>query len=313
MKHKKLIISSAILLTVASFSVIMVVNKYKNLLFHEDFSYSNIISFGDSLSDKGNTYKKSLETIPNDNTWFNGRFSNNKVWVEYLCDYSKDRKCKLIDNAYGGAYSKNGYQDIKLNDKSIIKLITNLLQQVENFVKKDKSYNPNTTLYTMEIGANDIMDLGAAPSIIAQNIDTSLNLLIKKEKAKHIAFLNLPDFSKAPRYAKASVKKRESIHNRVIETNELTKKIIEKYKSEGIDIKIIDFHKLLNSLLKNKNLISDKPCLNIPLKTGKLDFLIDYRKTKNCESKLNKYIFFDNLHPSNIIHQKLAKLTRENF
>ncbi|MED7820301.1 MULTISPECIES: hypothetical protein, partial [unclassified Francisella] len=70
---------------------------------------------------------------------------------------------------------------------------------------------------------------------------------------------------------------------------------------------------LLNKLIENKKYISDKSCLDIPLKTDKLDYLLDYDQTPNCHENINKYIFFDNLHPTNSIHKKIAFLASRNF
>lgn len=276
-------------------------------------SYSTIIAFGDSLTDNGNTYKKSLDVLPNDNTWYKGRFSNYKVWVEYLCQYSKDKNCKLLDYAYGGAYSLDGYQKVEINDKTIYKLITNYLQQVENFVGDKKQYYPDHTLYVMDIGSNDIMELKNKKLQIAKNINKAIEILISEKNAKHILVLNLPDFSKAPRYFNASNSKREEMHKKIIETNANIEKVVSKYKQQGIDIKVVDFYSLLNKLIENKKYISDKSCLDIPLKTDKLDYLLDYDQTPNCHENINKYIFFDNLHPTNSIHKKIAFLASRNF
>ncbi|WP_145951764.1 SGNH/GDSL hydrolase family protein [Francisella uliginis] len=144
-------------------------------------------------------------------------------------------------------------------------------------------------------------------------MDKAIQILISKKNAKHILVLNLPDFSKAPRYFNASNSKRTEIYNKVVETNTNIEKVVSKYKQQCIDIKIIDFYSLLNKLIETKKYISDKPCLDIQLKTDKLDYLLDYDKTANCHKNIDKYIFFDNLHPTNSVHKKIAFLASRNF
>ena len=172
--NKKIFIFLIFVIVVTAYTVGSTINSQKD-------SYSIIIAFGDSLTDNGNTYKKSLEVLPNDKTWYKGRFSNYKVWVEYLCQYSKDKNCKLLDYAYGGAYSLDGYQKVEVNDKIIYKLITNYLQQVENFAGDKKQYDSDHTLYVMDIGSNDIMELKDKKLQIAKNIDEAIQILISKK------------------------------------------------------------------------------------------------------------------------------------
>jgi phospholipase/lecithinase/hemolysin len=46
--------------------------------------YSNLFVYGDSLSDLGNIYTVSGHTIPLSPPYYNGRFSNGPLVVEYL-------------------------------------------------------------------------------------------------------------------------------------------------------------------------------------------------------------------------------------
>ena len=59
---------------------------------------TNVVTFGDSVSDNGNTFRLTLGRIPPP-PYYKGRFSNGPVWVEYLADYLH---AKLHDFAFGG-------------------------------------------------------------------------------------------------------------------------------------------------------------------------------------------------------------------
>ncbi|APC97872.1 SGNH/GDSL hydrolase family protein [Francisella frigiditurris] len=276
-------------------------------------NYSTIVAFGDSLTDNGNVYKKSLETIPNEDTWYKGRFSNSRTWAEYLCSYSSDKDCKFLDYAYGGAYSSDGYQNVKVNDEVIYKLTTNFLQQIDNFVKKDKKYDPDKTLYVMSIGGNDIMERKKKYVDVPENVDKAIDTLIKEKNAKHIIYLNIPDISRAPMFNQADKEKKQKIHEKVVKLNKQLEKVIEKYSDQGIDIKLVDFYTFLNNLIDDKSYISDKPCIDIPLSADKLNFVLEYDKTSDCKKNLTKYVFFDNLHPTGNVHKILSEEVKKDM
>jgi len=62
--------------------------------------YSNIFVYGDSLSDLGNIYNASGHTIPLSPPYYNGRFSNGKLAIEYLAG---SLHAPLTSFAWGGA------------------------------------------------------------------------------------------------------------------------------------------------------------------------------------------------------------------
>ncbi len=67
-------------------------------------TFDSIVAFGDSLSDKGNLYSLTGDTIPPSPPYYQGRFSNGPVWVE---DVAKYLGIPLADYALGGANTDN--------------------------------------------------------------------------------------------------------------------------------------------------------------------------------------------------------------
>lgn len=67
-------------------------------------AFNDIVAFGDSLTDNGNIYAISGGLLPDPDTYYEGRFSNGPVWVEYMAAQLK-LNGTLDDNAYGGAKS----------------------------------------------------------------------------------------------------------------------------------------------------------------------------------------------------------------
>ena len=63
-----------------------------------------LIVFGDSLSDTGNIYKATQETIPPP-PYFEGRFSNGLLWIDYLKHQLQLTSESLINFAFAGGNS----------------------------------------------------------------------------------------------------------------------------------------------------------------------------------------------------------------
>ncbi|HEY9660166.1 MAG TPA: SGNH/GDSL hydrolase family protein, partial [Allocoleopsis sp.] len=86
-------------------------------------SINTLYVFGDSLSDTGTVFRATGGLYPSDPPYFQGRYSNGRVWVEYLADYlAVDR----INNfACGGATTEG----------NATSLVPGLLSQVQSFTQ----------------------------------------------------------------------------------------------------------------------------------------------------------------------------------
>ena len=172
-------------------------------------TYSAIYSFGDSLSDAGNVYKLSFDTIPM-YPYFEGRFSNGPNWVDDLTE-------KLLgvaaspslgggnDFAWGGA--QTGTTSV-----SGTQLVPGLDDQVGLFGIADPSPKPDA-LYTLDIGANDI---GNALSAYAKNPSFNLSAFLSaavgntvgaidtlySDGARDLLYYEVPDLSLVPAFEK---------------------------------------------------------------------------------------------------------------
>lgn len=137
-------------------------------------AFSNLVSFGDSLSDNG--------TDPTDVHGVR-HFTNGKVWVETLADIMG---VTLYDHAYGGATT--GYDNPAIGSP-----VTGLQWQVEEAFP---AVSGNDTLFTVWAGANDFFQ-GRDFSLAVTNIGTALGKL-KEKGAQSILVLNLPDLGLTP-------------------------------------------------------------------------------------------------------------------
>lgn len=156
-----------------------------------------IVVFGDSLSDNGNTWNYTyywhkidpwnVEITPKSPPYYEGRFSNGPVWVE---DLAKTMNVKLLDWAYGG---------------SLVERISNLLPdlgwQVTEYYHLNSDNNMGQHLFVIWDGANDYMH---DPNTPDGTVDNTVNIIkanveyLISAGAKNIVLIGLPDFSKVP-------------------------------------------------------------------------------------------------------------------
>lgn len=145
-------------------------------------SFSNIVSFGDSLTDNGSI---TFGTNP-DPTDLHGfhRYTDSAVWVELLAGTMGSA---LYDVAYGGATT--GYDNPAAGLAG-----TGLQWQVDNAIPPISSWDD--TLFTVWAGANDFFQ-GRDFSIAAANIGTALDKLGANGPTS-ILVSNLPDLGLTP-------------------------------------------------------------------------------------------------------------------
>jgi phospholipase/lecithinase/hemolysin len=119
-------------------------------------AYTTLFAFGDSLSDAGNDYIGSDGAIPVSPPYYQGHFSNGPTWVEDLS--VKLGLGKLTpslaggdDFAFGGA--QTGSTDINPDNP----LPIDLPAQIADY-KSEHPKPVSGALYTLDIGANDILN-----------------------------------------------------------------------------------------------------------------------------------------------------------
>lgn len=150
--------------------------------------FSGIYSFGDSLSDVGNTSLATSGALPGA-SYYNGRYSNGPVWVEQLAARLglPGPTTSLTgghDYAWAGAYTSTGGG------------VPTIQQQANAFVGGGGTFLP-TDLVTVWGGANDFFNGQTDPTIPAANIAGVITTLASGG-AKTILLLNLPDFGDLP-------------------------------------------------------------------------------------------------------------------
>ncbi|MBG1260980.1 SGNH/GDSL hydrolase family protein [Nostoc commune] len=147
---------------------------------------SELYVFGDSLSDTGMVFRTTGGMYPPNPTYFQGRYSNGRVWIEYLAE-SLHLSSKQTNNfAYGGSTTGsvgNSY-------------VPSLLNQVQSFTQTHQQTNSDA-LYVLWAGANDYLQGVSSATIPLKNMTTAINSLTDVG-AKKILVANLPDLGQLP-------------------------------------------------------------------------------------------------------------------
>jgi phospholipase/lecithinase/hemolysin len=142
--------------------------------------------FGDSLSDAGMVFQATGGMYPPSTTYFQGRYSNGRVWIEYLADRLHLTTKQTNNFAYGGATSGNLASSY----------VPSLLTQVQSFTQTHQKANPNA-LYVVWAGANDYLQGVNNATVPVENVTKAIASLTNVG-AKKILVANLPDLGKLP-------------------------------------------------------------------------------------------------------------------
>ncbi|MBB1585180.1 SGNH/GDSL hydrolase family protein, partial [Serratia sp. OS31] len=203
----------------------------------EQKGIGKIVAFGDSLSDTNNVFNASQWRFPNPHSWFLGRFSNGPTWVEYL---AKLNQLPLYNWAVGGAAS---------NQQKLF--IPGLLEQVDSwliYMKEAKNYRPENTLFTVWIGANDLVTYHQSVDKLIANQAQALRRLVGAG-AKKILVLNLPDITRAPEFAHRDDD--EKIKNQIIDYNHRLQQMVSNINGlvQTPSIHVFDLATLFDDML----------------------------------------------------------------
>ncbi len=261
-----------------------------------------IVAFGDSLSDDGNYLnisKKLEKTMPLE-PYYAGRASNGKVWVEYL---AQSTEAKLINYAFLGALT---YGDNPKYPKGL-----DLLSQVLNYKTHyySKKPDPNKTLYSVWVGANNIFTMDLSKPLdtynrlsqLTDDIIDNLNGLVEYG-AKYIFVGNIPDLGNIPLTTDIdSYKKMKIILSSITKLeNYLLHKKIEKFKEKNKNVSIIyfDTNEMFNKIKQNParffiSNIKNSCYKGVPNEPPKPNV--------SCENSKD-YLFWDLVHPTTKIH-----------
>jgi len=272
-------------------------------------SYSNLVIFGDSLSDAGNnaalvgdkgvapSSDQDFSKIP----YFSGRYSNGPVWSEYFAaKLGLSAQASLLGGsnyAFGGAqtgvdgtdgpggfpFSLKTQLGMFLGDPS--KTVTGN----ELFVISGGGNNVRAALDSMQANPADAQSIiGATAAAYAQDVGSMVDALHARG-AKHILVLNTPNFGLTPS-ATAGGPQSQAVASFTSEAMDLA---LAARLSGETGVQTFDFYAFLSNTVASASSLG---LTNVTNACGRTDNVCDPATS----------LFWDSIHPTTYGHQLLA-------
>ncbi|HEX3855782.1 MAG TPA: SGNH/GDSL hydrolase family protein [Verrucomicrobiae bacterium] len=249
------------------------------------YSFTALYAFGDSLSDTGRNPPTQASS------YFNGRYSNGPLWVEYLS--------ASLGLPYNAA-----------NNFAVSGSVTSDLQT--EIASLPAFPNLQTALFTIESGGNDFLQnagLGtndAAWSVVVSNAVENLTNAIATlyaDGAREILVLNLPNLGQTPFFNTSSANYRVYVDSKVAAFNGQFESVVSNANQQipGLRIYMADFNQMLTNIL------------NAPADYGftvsTIGALQDPALTdKSFTGPGANYVFWDPIHPTTKGHAMMSAL-----
>jgi phospholipase/lecithinase/hemolysin len=310
-----------------------------------------IILFGDSLSDNGNLFDISskahnviplIPVVPKTPPYFAGRFTNGQVWVEHL---ATALNVQLEDYAYGGAWIESAYDSHHLVPLDLDSQIS--LYRVHAAFDQDKKNH----LYVVWAGANDYVhdraNMEEATTRTVNILKSHLDLLIYLG-AQHFFVPTIPNLALVPevREKGQDYMKRQEMMSKLHNQKLLAMIIQEQAEHPTLQFTVMDVSAVLEEVVKDPakyniketrsacytgsyslrkqklyhNMVElnaarqyDLDLINNPqLHAAYVTGLLADNGVAPCANP-DEYLFWDQIHPTRVIHAVMAKLAEVNL
>lgn len=263
-------------------------------------SYDNVVVFGDSLSDDGNTAGLTFGFVPGPAPYWNGRFSNGPVWTEHLANWVG---ADLENYAHGGAQAADGFTTYVQGFFSIN--IPNTGGQFDQFDADQGGGSPPSTdlsadLFVINAGSVNYAtqgETGTAPvDFISDLIDSLYDL-----GAREFLVSNLPDIGVTPDgLDETEGPSSADLTSYVMAHNAELILQLDALRGMHADINLIEFDAftLLADVVANP---SDYGISNVT------DSAMDSTSITDPNDPFwDDYLWFDGSHPTDLVHEQLA-------
>jgi 3-phytase len=267
--------------------------------------FTQIVAFGDSLTDTGNVYNLAANTFPATPPYYNGRFSNGPIWLDVLAaglgvpDPTPSR-LGGTNYAYGGA--ETGLSGLSSNNTP------NIGTQVTTYVNSLTTPPTSSQLFVVWGGANDFLHFPALPlpdpSTPATNLMTEITALAKAG-AKNFLVPNLPALGETP-YVKQQLAPsypgiEATMNNLTAQFNsDLAADLNTLQSTLGIKIYRLDVSSLFQLVLTNPGAYGITN-VNDQAKSGAEGV------PGTVVPNPNQYLFWDQVHPTQTFHFLLGE------
>ena len=297
---------------VDSTDVIVATDEISFMMFQNTMmpQISNLLAFGDSLSDMGNA-KDSILNVPDVPPYWQGRFSNGPVWIEFVSEaYGVTTTVGSLseqgDNrAFGGSQTGQGFSYI---------LLPNVGTQISNYLANVQSNIASDEVVSLWAGGNDFLYGTANSDTIVANMESHIRQL-EAAGAREFIIPNLPPLEKTPEILSRSQSQQNSIASEVVSYNNKLANLIINLRAElSITVHYIDAWSLFNDIVDNSLALGitntqDSACSGastlLPLPICNSDSTVAQNP--------DEYLFFDKAHPTRVMHEFISYFAKQSI
>ena len=271
---------------------------------------TNMLVFGDSLSDTGNA-KASWLNVPDVPPYWQGRFSNGAVWIEYLSDaYSINTTIgsgiQPGDNrAFGGGQTGQGYSYL---------VLPTVGAQISEYLTNVQSTIPPNTVVSLWAGGNDFLYGSANADVIVTNMESHIRTLANAGADEFIV-PNLPPLETTPEVSGKSQSQQNAIANEVQVYNTKLANMLANLSAElALTFHSIDAYSIFNNVVLHKQALG---LTNVqdPACSGGVSLL----PLPICNAgdavvqNVDEYLYFDKAHPTRVMHRFIGQYAIETL
>lgn len=288
----------------------------------EASSFTGINVFGDSLVETGNLFN--FTSVPPSPPYFEGRFSNQKIWVDTLAEnfnlnpiLSSELGTTIptegVNFAFGGATT--GFTNLGGDP------LPGLQQQIEAFRDLTAIVPADAdALNIIWTGANDYFQALSNPesltiSLAEQTTDNLSGALqsLYEAGARNFLVANLPDLGATP-FADFLNQFSPGISNQLNSLTEVHNSLLEQQLNNlntslsGIELTTLDANSLFREIINEPSQFGftniDNSCL--------LNFQSGFIFDGVCDNP-NEFVFWDDVHPTGATNQLIAQLALDTL
>ncbi len=272
----------------------------------------NIVVFGDSLSDNGNLYELAEHQFPPSPPYYEGRFSNGPVWIEYLSSsyFPGNSADHLLNYAYGGAgVSEDDSDDVLLT----------LTKEINDYLATHQDKASEDSLFVVWIGANNYLALPEDSEKVLEDVNKGIQHSLERladKGAKHIVVVNVPDLGKTP--AAIDFDQIDKMSYLANAHNKLLDQTVINLKQAYPDVRWLyfDINAAFNDVLDHpqnygvSNTTGTCAYLDVKKMTNLSVLNVAAAVKPRVQDMCEGYLFFDPVHPTALAHEILAEKAR---
>jgi outer membrane lipase/esterase len=270
--------------------------------------FSQVIIFGDSLSDTGNVLEATNGLIPGP-PYYNGRFSNGPTYAEVL---TANLGGSAVSSIHGGTnYAFGGAR----TDAHFLGPFATVLGQVASYQVQTTKADPNA-LYIVFAGANNLQDAimaaGSDPSnaaaigrsVVTNAIDDLQSILTSLDDlgANNVLIPNVPDLGEVPRVLERGEAASQFATSLSLDFNQSLASLV-RSEQQNLDIVYADTFSFVRGLIDNPGHFG---LANVNSRCYSGDDLNFTGGGTLCQNP-DAYLFWDGIHPTGSGQQPLGQ------